>query len=157
MRKLIFCPLIFCIFAGCAETNERAGGGYKGFPVKLQLQDQESMPVKVEAKDKKPIPVEVQWQGGEGKTVKVEVKSNEVLPVKLDLRGQEAFAVKMKLSWVTFLFIATFAAAILIVVVITCFVVIRAACSVKAVSQSVDAIKKAQQRRETELSGSENG
>jgi hypothetical protein len=157
MKKLILCFAILCLLGGCAEGGKETQRGYKGLPVELQMRDQEPIPVKVEAKDKKPIPVEVQWQGSEGKSVKVEVKSDKALPVKLDLRGQEAFHVKMELSQFAFVFIATFGAVILIIVVVTCFAVIRIARGVKAVSQSVDAIEKIQQQREAGRFSGKNG
>jgi len=157
MRKLILCLAIICLPGGCAEGDKEAGRGYKGFPVELQTQGREPIPIKIKAEDKEPIPVKVQWQEGEGRTVKVEVKSDKVLPVKLELQDQKAFPVKMELSQVAFVFIATFGAVILIIVVVTCIAVIRTACSVKAVSQSVDAIKKVQQQREAGRLSGENG
>jgi hypothetical protein len=75
----------------------------------------------------------------------------------LDIREDQSFPVEIKLSQRALVFISIAGGAIFLIAVVSCFAAVAAARSAKAVSQSVDAIKKAQQRREAGLSSSKNG
>lgn len=121
MKKLIFTLMFFCLFAGCAETDEqkdsmkaRAAGDIglpvkvwvqddKGLPVELRIKDDEGIPVELQVKDKEPMPVKAQVEGpikveGQdgGAPVKVDVRAKRQLPVEVTTKDGEALPVRLQ-------------------------------------------------------------
>jgi len=169
MKEAVFALMTLWFLAGCAETGEQRSPakakkqGFKGFPIELQVQDDEAIAVSVEAKYKERLPVKVRLQDDNGKPIKVEVKTDKALPVdvniqggkrlsvRLDMEGGKGLLVEVKLPRAALVFMAIGAAAILLIAIITCFAAIGAARSAKAAYQSADAIKKVQQQSKSDL------
>lgn len=175
MKKTIFVLAIFSLFWGCngpgnqgdpAEARVEGGKGLpvrvgaqrdKGLPVEVHMKDGEKIPIDLQVRSDEAIPVKLEVKGEESIPVKLEIEGDKAVPVKLDIREGQSFPVEIKLSQRALVFISIAGGAIFLIAVVSCFVAVAAARSAKAVSQSVDVIKKAQQRREAGLSSSKNG
>jgi hypothetical protein len=154
MKKMVFTSLVLFLLAGCAQTGQQKSPEkaekkpYKGIPVELHLQDDDTLPVNVQTKDNEPVPVKVIFQDDTEKPVKVQVKTDEALHVEAALKSDKALPVEIKLPHHALIFIAIYAAAILLIALVACFASIAAARSAKAASQSTDEIKKLKQQSE---------
>ena len=149
--------MALCFLAGCAQTGEQKSPAkakrkaFKGFPVELQVPSEEPIPVKVQLQEEEGRPIKVEVKGDKALPVDVKIQGDKVLPVKLDMEGGKGLLVEVKLPQVALVYIAVFAATILIISVVTCFAAVGAARSAKAACQSADAIKKAQEQSKSDL------
>jgi len=158
MKETVFALIVLGFLGGCAETGEQKSPPkaekevfFKGLPVELHLPSDEGIPVKVHLRDEEGRPIKVEVKGDKALPVDVNIKGDKVLPVKLDTEGGEGLLVEVKLPQVALIYIAIFAATILIIAIVTCFTAVGAARSAKAACQSADAIKKAQEQSKSDL------
>jgi hypothetical protein len=150
MKKTMLCLVVLCSLGGCVEIEGQKDPEtdqavtYKGVPVAINVRGEA-------------LPVEVKTELGEGIPVKLALQNDKILPVTLNIQEDDSLPVEIKLPQGTLGFVAIAGGVFVLIAVVSCIAAIFAASSAKSISQSIDALNKAQQQRQTEPPNNQNG
>jgi hypothetical protein len=96
-HKKLSVPLLafVCLFAGCAQTQQQ---GPTGFPVRVGVQGEEPLPVKLQTGPNDLIPVALVFKNGQVLPVEARLKVDEKIPVEIVVAENKSLPVNAKIQ-----------------------------------------------------------